>query len=384
MKLANPTESARGGLAAIATAALPLTLGLAGAALAVAPAGWVGAGLLALAGVAGAAWQWHTLRQQAQRLRQGHCAQALLDDLLQLTEQALPVWRRQIDSSVQQSETAIQSLTLQFAEIKQRLQAALALSAQSSGSGGTATVFAAAQQELRQMAAGLQQAMRDKAGMFTDIRGMGGITVELREMAESVGAIAHQTNLLAINAAIEAARAGEQGRGFAVVAQEVRRLSGQSAETGRQISAKVGSVGQAIERIVQAADRFASSDIALMEDSEQTVERVLGQLREAVGALEHSGEQLQQEAALIDGDISQVMVSLQFQDRTSQILRHVESDLQRLDSDIKGSDVNTGARLDAQAWMAVSRQSYTMQDQLDNHASSAGGAAPATTEITFF
>ena len=371
--------------ATIAAASAPMLPGLAGAGLAAASGtAWWAAALL-LATLLAGAWQWHRQRRIDRELQRGRWADALLGDLLQLTGEALPVWGRQIDSSVQQSEAAIQSLALKFAEIKQRLQAALALSAHASGSGETTAVFAAAQQELRQMAAGLQQAVQEKESMFADIRSMGSITVELREMAESVGAIAHQTNLLAINAAIEAARAGEQGRGFAVVAQEVRRLSGQSAETGRQISVKVDTVGQAIQGIVQAADRFASSDIALMQQSEQTVERVLDRLREAVGALEHSGDRLQQEAALIDADVSQVMVELQFQDRTSQILRHVEGDLKRLDGDLRARDGSAGARLDVEDWMAVSRQSYTMQDQLDNHASSAGGgAAPATTEITFF
>ena len=90
------------------------------------------------------------------------------------------------------------------------------------------------------------------------------VVSEVKMMADSIGNIAEQTNLLALNAAIEAARAGEQGKGFAVVADEVRKLAEQSSEAVTNIQNMVSHVQNAVTRLSQSGEdvlEFMSSNV---------------------------------------------------------------------------------------------------------------------------
>ena len=317
-----------------------------------------------------------------------------VDGLGELCRSVLPIWGRQIETSRAQTEEAITALADRFTDIHQRLELAVNASHQATGDlagdagGGLVALLDQSRAELDAVVNSLRAALHSKDEMLARIRELDGVTVELRSMAESVAVIAFQTNLLALNAAIEAAHAGAAGRGFAVVADEVRKLSHISGETGRQIRQKVDAVNQAIHATLETAERYSAKDVEVVHDSEQVIQSVLANFQGAADQLTESTQVLQREGSAVQSDAAEVLVTLQFQDRVSQILRQVMADQARLEQHLaqlqsqhdQGEPVPA---IDVQTWLDEQSSSYTTQEQQANH-SGTQISAPDQGGITFF
>lgn len=80
------------------------------------------------------------------------------------------------------------------------------------------------------------------------------------EILNFIRGIATNTNMLSLNAAIEASRAGEYGRGFSAVATEIRKLSGSTGESIKEIDSVLKklklSIGSINKMIIKSNEVF--------------------------------------------------------------------------------------------------------------------------------
>ena len=82
----------------------------------------------------------------------------------------------------------------------------------------------------------------------------------------------------------------------------------------------------------------------------------------------------------IHGKISASMVELQFQDRVSQILTHVVSNMNSLRDEVEGK---ADGEFDIDAWLREMAQDFSTQEEFDNLRGAQAGN-PKISDTTFF
>jgi methyl-accepting chemotaxis protein len=303
-----------------------------------------------------------------------------------LMQDVLPLWGKNVEIAREQSTDAIDALVVKFVGVNQRIGDALVLLSGGASGNQALRVIEVGEQQLAGIVTSLEQAVVARSSVLNKMEGLGKISGELRSMGDLVGEIAFKTNLLAINAAIEAARAGESGRGFAVVATEVRKLSTQSAETGKHITKSVQVINETIHDALKAVQALSSSEASMIDNSKVVIGGVITEFNKVTTDLTNAVGQMSEVSRGVEQDVNEVLVNLQFQDRVRQILEQVQQDMDRL----VGCLVEGTPLPDRQDWINALNASYTTMEQRAA-SSQTQGAAPAAKanaggamEIDFF
>lgn len=182
--------------------------------------------------------------------------------------------------------------------------------------------------------------IKDKSSKMTNqIESLDSAGKSVAASIQSLGKIAMQTRILALNASIEAARAGEAGKGFGVVAQEVQNLASNTSKF--------------LEIMTQSLNKINSSTDITMSSIKDTNENIT-YISETVDSLSKGVEDTKTNIDAAYGEISEInSISTEFSRITESVsytmgnsLEHVNSIAEMADNldnvsrsleDLKGS-----------------------------------------------
>ena len=299
-------------------------------------------------------------------------------ELEQVALAVLPLWAKQTTSACGQTEEAITALSARFAGMQRELRQTVEDSGQE-GNRQIQEVIRESEASLTTIVESLESAQEARASFLAKLEELSGFTAELTLMSEDVGAIASQTNLLALNAAIEAAHAKELGKGFAVVAAEVRKLSDRSGATGNLITERIEGVGKILADTLRESKEYAEREATIIQQAGFTIQSVIWNFQEATDTLAASSVRLESANTRVQGEISETLVHLQFQDRVTQILQNVVQDMDKFASWIRQQP----ADFDVDRWLSELEKTYTTREQRAIH-HGVDAAEPESSDITFF
>lgn len=294
-------------------------------------------------------------------------------NLREILRRVLPEWEANLELARSETEDAVRDLASRFERLHEDLSYGLN---DGDKEGSVLEGIQSARSDLPRALTMLHKTGETRAQSLARFAELEDRIGELRTMSDVVGKIASQTNLLALNAAIEAARSGEAGKGFSVVASEIRELSKSSAKTGAEIRKAVDAIIASVSTALSGARSSSVEERKLVDDIERRLETTLSTLGVQAAAIEKRNSGLREAGARTANTIGGVLVDLQFQDRTSQILGCVRDDVRRL---ADTSDLEDA--LDPDGWLVRLRSTYTTPEQ-----ASIGDATVSTaaSSVTFF
>ena len=265
----------------------------------------------------------------------------------ELLQGVVPAWRNNVQLARSQTQEAIDKLTQRFVGIHQRLGGAVSL-AEGGRNGDVLQVIQKAAEQLGGIAEALEQVLSTREALLRKIENLGQHNEDIRQLGQEIEQIAGRTGVTDLFS---------DEKSWAELAER-------SAEAGRQIVARTKSVQQQIQTALVSANQLDSDASRMMDDSRLVIDTVIADFRQSALKLSGTVGQLEEENREVDQEVCDILVNLQFQDRISQILDHVQLDMIKL----VGLVEQAQPLPDRATWLADLEKTYTTQEQRQIHA----------------
>ena len=152
----------------------------------------------------------------------------------------------------------------------------------------------------------------------------------------------------------------------------------------QQITDALSQSDDGVTGLSQACERVLGpllNDSQLPPGGSEAIGQVLTMVRTAVTALEKIAKPFTHETQMVAEQVERMYVGFQYQDRISQMMALLESDIARLQDAVDGK---TTELPELDAWLMRLESQYAMEEQRLNHSGAVTGGADDDKETTFF
>ncbi|MGZ5050985.1 MAG: hypothetical protein ACXWAS_08020 [Methylobacter sp.] len=255
-----------------------------------------------------------------------------------------PILSQHVMVSREHTEQEIISLTYRFSDMVQRLQQIVinADSALGGSSYNPDNIISTSHELLKPALNMLNKVHQEGHEVWAGLQKLSGRTVELKTVVSDVNDISVRLEQFALSLS-NASSDSEPGQSSTAIADQAGKLAHDFLDVFKRLEHEVNDVALAAETALQIAESVQLDDTAIRQ-TEANIDQTLSHLGQVLAQYRDNACLLRNNAEQIQDEINNVLVTLQFQDRVSQILTQVENNLLNMQKTIESIQQQGNAR----------------------------------------